>query len=270
VASDYFSPNLDRISILSATILLAYTLTGLISIPPQDISTQLPGIYLEIQINFETIVSFLVAVLAATGTDWFLREHPKSKDKRLIEHWLLPALMAWVIGVPLYQQNLGLYWWLGIFLGGGALILVLVAESIVIDPEDTRYAWASVSLTVIAHVLFFLLLVTLRASQVRLFLLIPALTLTIGLISLRTLNLRFRGIWDFRSAAIITLIMVELSVAAHYLPLSPIAFGLFLLGPAYGLTIFLGNLGDGKHWREAVTDPLIILVVFWGFAFWLR
>jgi hypothetical protein len=270
VTSDYFPPNLDRISILSATILLAYTLTGLISIPPQDISTQLPGFYLEIQINFETIVSFLVAVLAATGTDWFLREHPKSQDKRLIEHWLLPALMAWVIGVPLYQQDLGLYWWLGILLGGGALVLVLVAEFIVINPEDARYAWGSVGLTVIAHVLFFLLVVTLRASQIRLFLLIPALTLTIGLISLRTLNLRLRGKWNFRSAAVITLIMVELSVAAHYLPLSPVAFGLFLLGPAYGLTNLFGNLGVDKTWKEASVDPLIILIVFWGLAFWLR
>ena len=97
-------PNLDRISVLAATILLTYTLAGMISIPKQEIAAQLPGIYLEIEINIQTLVSILVAALAASGTDWLLREHASSQNQRISPHLLLPALTAWVIGVPLHQQ----------------------------------------------------------------------------------------------------------------------------------------------------------------------
>ena len=270
VSTSRFTPNLDRISTLSATILLAYSLSGLIRIPARQISTQLPGFYFEIQINFQTIVSFLVAALAASGTDWLLREHPNAKNQPLFQHLLIPALMAWVIGIPLYQQAGGIFWWIGLMLGGGALILVLVAEYIVVDPDDARYPLASIGLSVIAYTLFFLLAVTLRANQLRLFLIVPALTLAIALINLRILYLRLRRQWNLVPAALPTLIIAELTIVAHYLPLSPVAFGLFLLGPAYGLINLVSNLDYGKPWKPALSDTLIILCVFWGLAFWFR
>ena len=64
--------------------------------------------------------------------------------------------------------------------------------------------------------------------------------------------------------------MIELALAAHYLPLPPISFGLFLLGPAYGLTTLFGYLGQGKPWKKALVDPCVVLVLFWGLALWLR
>jgi hypothetical protein len=264
VVASHTSPNLDRISVLAAIILLSYTLTGLINIPPRVLSTQLPGFYLEFQINVRTIVSILVAGLAASGTDWLLREHTKSQNRRLIQHWLLPALTAWVIGVPLLQPDYGIFWWIGVFLGGGTIILVLMAEFTVIDPDDVYYTRASMGLSIVSYSLFFLLATTLKASQLRLFLLVPALTIVTALISLRTLHLRLRGKWAFGPTGINALIVAELTAAAHYLPLSPVAFGLFLLGPAYALINLFGNLAEGKSGREAFLEPLIVLLVFWG------
>ena len=266
VAKTRLSPNIDRISILSATILLTYTLTGLINIPSRVISTQLPGFYLEVQINIQTIVSLLVAGLAASGTDWLLREHPLSQNQRLVQHWLLPALTAWVIGVPLFQPDFGIYWWLGVSLGGGAIILVLMAEFSVVDPNDVNYTRASIGLSIVAYALFFLLATTLRVTQIRLFLLVPALTIVTALITLRTLHLRLRGEWAFAATGITALIVAEIAAAAHYLPLGPVAFGLFLLGPAYALTSLFGNFGEGKSGREAFIEPLVILIVFWILA----
>jgi hypothetical protein len=265
-----FLPNLDRISVLSATILLAYTLTGIISIPSRQLSAQLPGFYIEVQINIQTMVSLLVTTLAVSGTDWLLREHPLAQNQHLFQHWLIPALTAWVIGIPLYQGALGLYWWLGIFLGGSTLILVLVAEYIVIDPDDARYTIASVGLNAVAYALFFLLAVTLRAAEFRLFLIVPALTLGIGLISLRTLNLRLKDQEVLPAVGVCAVILAQITAAAHYLPLSPVAYGLFLLGPAYGITSFLGNLGEGKIGRKAVTEPLLVWILFWGLTWWYR
>jgi hypothetical protein len=270
VAKSRTPHNLDRIGVLSATILLAYTFAGLISLPGREITTQLPGIYLEFEINVQTIVSFLVACLAASGTDWLLREHPSGHYQPLGPHLLLPALTAWAIGVPLHQDALGLYWWVGIFLGGGALILVLMAEFTVVDPSDTNYPIASIGLSIVAYALFFLLAVTLKATQIRLFLIVPALSLVILFVNLRILHLRLRGKWAYRDAGISTLIMGQITIAAYYLPLSPIAFGFFLLGPAYGLTSYFGNLGDGKTWKRAIAEPLIVSTIFWFLAYWLR
>ena len=263
-------PNLDRISVLSATILLAYTLTGLISIPARQLATQLPGFYIEIQINVQTFVSVLVTALAVSGTNWLLREHPSAKNQPIFQHWLIPALTAWVIGIPLYQKALGLYWWLGILLGGSVLILVLASEYIVIDPDDAYYSIASIGLTAIAFSLFFLLAVILRAMQVRLYLIVPALTLTTALISLRTLNLRLRGQWFLPAIGVCTVIMAEFTSVAHYLPLSPIAFGLFLMGPAYALTSFLSNLANQKPLKSMLSEAGLILILFWALAWWVH
>ncbi len=270
MSTSRISPNLDRISVLAGTILLAYTFAGLISIPVREIAAQLPGIYLEFEINTQTFVSFLVACLAASGTDWLLREHPASHNQPLAPHLLLPALTAWVIGVPLHQQALGLFWWVGIFLGGSALTLVLIAEFSVVDPNDSNYALASVGLTTVAYALYFLLAATLKASQIRLFLLVPALTLSVLFVSLRILHLQSRGKWAFQEAGISALIMAQISLAAFYLPLSPISFGLFLLGPSYGLTNLFSNLDDGKTWKNSISEPLIVIVLFWCLAFWFR
>jgi hypothetical protein len=91
-------PDPERLSILAATILLAYALARFIDLPGREIAVQLPGIYLSIQINIKTIVALLVAGLTATGADWLLRDHPAIGKARSFEHWLLPALTAWVIG----------------------------------------------------------------------------------------------------------------------------------------------------------------------------
>lgn len=261
-----FPQNLDRISIISASILLAYTFAGFINIPARELSAQLPGFYLEIQINTQTIVSLLVVGLTASGTDWLLRSHPSSTDRPVVQHLLIPALTAWVIGVPLNQQTLGLYWWVGIFLGGGTLILVLMAEYAVVDPNDANYSLATIGLTTMAYALFFLLSVTLKALELRLFLLVPALTIVVALISLRTFQLRLPGKWIYQPTVIIALVMAQITAAVYYLPLSPIAFGLSLLGLAYGFINLFGNLGEEKPWKVAIIEPLMVIAVFWGLA----
>jgi hypothetical protein len=64
-------------------------------------------------------------------------------------------------------------------MGGGALILVLAAEYIVVDPDDSFYSLASVGLSAVGYAIFLLLAITLRATQLRLYLIVPALIVTI-------------------------------------------------------------------------------------------
>jgi hypothetical protein len=262
-------PNINHISILAASILIAYTLAGFIALPTRTFSIQLPGLFLEFEINAKTIVSLLVAGMTATGADWLIRSHP-SKPRYSLQHLLIPALTAWAIGIILFQQPFSIVWWITFAVGGGVLTLVLIAEYIMVDPQDIRRIPAIIGLTAIAYALFLVLAINLRASEIRLFTLLPTITIASFLTALRTLNLRLQQRWLFLESAIIALCIAQLSAALNYLKIEPVTFGLVSLGPAYALTSFIGGLMEKKTWRSAIIEPTIVLGIVWGLAILIR
>lgn len=199
-----------------------------------------------------------------------LQEHPAIKNKSTFEHWLLPSLTAWVIGLPLYQLPNGPLWWAGFLIGGVLLMAVLVAEYITVDPDDVRQPAAAAGLTAVSFALFLALAIALRYAGIRLFLIVPALGLAAGLVSLRTLHLRLHGRWAFIEAGIITLITGQIAAALHYLPLAPVPFGLALLGPAYALTSLIANLADEEPLQQAIIEPGLVLGILLGTALWIH
>jgi hypothetical protein len=254
-------PDLNRLSVLAAAILLAYALARFIDIPPRSIEIEFLGVYLPFELNTYTLVAFLVAGLTATGADWLLRDHPQLRQKYPVEHWLLPALTAWVIGLPLFQLPLGLSWWLGFFLGAILLMLVLVAEYITVDPNDLRHPIAAAGLTALSFSLFLMLAIAIRFAGWRLVLTLPALTLASYLVSLRTLHLRLKGVWAFVQAGLIAWISAQIIAALHYLPISPLTFGFILIAPVYALTSLMANLMEDVPVRRAVIEPALIFTL---------
>ena len=93
-----------------------------------------------------------------------------------------------------------------------------------------------------AFIIFLILAVALRASDGRLVVESPALFLGSSLAALRTLHLRLNERWEYALALGIGVVVVQLGAALHYLPLTPIRFGLALLAPAYALTILAISL----------------------------
>jgi hypothetical protein len=263
-------PDLNQLSIIAAIILLAYALARFVNLPAREIALQLPGIYLSASINIRTTVALLSASVTATGADWLLRGHPEISRSRTFEHWLLPALTAWVIGIPLFQLPLGLIWWLGFFIGGAILTSVLVAEYITVDPDDIRHSIAAAGLTALSFALYLTLAISLRLAGFRLYLILPAITFAAGLVSLRTLNLRLYGQWAFTQAGVIAIISAQIVAALHYLPLSPISYGLLILGPTYALTSFLANLTEGEPIRQAIIEPGLVFALILVVAMWIR
>ncbi len=55
-AKQSHSPDLERLSMLTATILLVYAMTQFIREPVNRFSLQLPGFFLPISINFRNII----------------------------------------------------------------------------------------------------------------------------------------------------------------------------------------------------------------------
>lgn len=264
-----YLPSADRLSILSAAILLAYAASRFVDIPAWDFGMQLPGFYLALEVNIHTLVTVLVAGLTASGADLLLREHPKMEGKPTVEHWLLPALTAWTLGIPLSQLEIGLQWMVSFIIGGAILMLVLVAEYISVDAEDERYPMASAALTAVSFALFLILTISLESAGLRLYLILPALLLAVVLVSLRTLHLRVVGRWLYLPTIVITVILAGLISALHYWPLSPITFGLLVLGPAYSLTSLIAALSEDQSLKKAFFEPGLMLAAVWGTAIWI-
>jgi len=249
---------------------LVYALTPFVDLPERSVSIDLPGFFLFLEINIRTVVTFLVACLTASGVDWLLRDHPAIKDGPTVQHWLLPSLAAWVLGIPLFQLPFGVMWWVVFAIGGILLVLIIVAEYIVVDPEDIRYAPAAAGLTAISFALFLTLAIILHSTGTRLFFTLPALTLAGGLVSLRTLRLRTQSGWKIMEAFVTVLVMAQFATALHYWPLSSISYGLGVLGPTYAMTTLMSGLDEGKPLRQALLEPGVVLLVVSLAALWLR
>lgn len=262
-------PNIDRLSILGATILLTYLLARFVTLPTRTFELQLPGLYLALELNVNSLVAILVASLTITGTGWLLYDHPARKGRTTLEHWLLPALTAVVIGVPLAQLPLGVLWWLGFMFGAILLLLTLVAEYITVDSDDLRQPIAAIGLTALSFALFLALAVGLRVGNWRLFGTLPALGLAGFMVCLRALHLRLGGRWALMEAGLVAWITIQVVAVAHYLPLSAPAYGLVILGPAYALTSLAGNLAEGQPLRKSWLEPSIVLAIIWGISLWL-
>jgi hypothetical protein len=300
-------PNTDRLSVLTASILLGYALLPFIKIPERSLVLRIVGVVFEFKVNFSTIIAIISAGLAAAGVSWLLRDHPLyqrntqrssetglqdvvpffklfgfsinpvstgrglfSSFYDLFQHWLLPALTAWVIGVPLNSLRVGLQWWAVFAFGGLLLVLVLVAEYIAVDPYDTRHGFASVGLTAVAYSMFLILTISLVAAKARLYILLPALGGAIFLVTLRNIYLRLGGSWCYGWAGGITLIIGQVATALHYWNITPLQFGLIILGLAYALASLAGSIEEGRPGRAFWAEPVIMLAILWGLAIVLR
>jgi hypothetical protein len=263
-------PNLDRMSVVSATILLAYATSRFVTFPTHELGIQLPGIYLSFQFNVNTIFGLLVAALTATGTDWMLRDHPALRTRKTYQHLILPGLTAWVIAVSLLRFPFGLQWIIGFTLSSSLLILVMVAEYVAVDPDDLRHPLATAFLTAISFTLYLILAIALRSAGVRLFQILPAMTMASALVALRTLHLRLQGHWFIGPALVLAVFIAQFTAALHYWPVNPVTFGLGLLGPAYALVSLTINLAEGEPFRQAIIEPVLALLVVWGLAVWIQ
>jgi Protein of unknown function (DUF5656) len=265
-----YLPDPARVSVLTAAVLLAFALTRVIQAPHVNIHLPLGKVNLNFSLNLITLVVLLAAGMAAAGVDWLLRTHPSLEKGETREHWLLPTLTVFVIGIALYTLPKTSIWWLGFALGAAILLIVFFAEFVAVDPTDLRYPIATTILTGLAFVIFLVLAVALKASNSRLVLVAPALFVGAGLAALRTLHLRLNERWEYAWAFGIAVVGAQLGAALHYMPLTPVRFGLALLGPVYALTNLAVSLAEGNSFRRAFVEPAVMLVILCGLIFWFK
>jgi len=208
-------PQPDKLSIVSACILICYATLPFIQLPAREIPITIAGILLPLRVNFFNLMSLIAA-----------------------------ASML--------------------------IFLILVAEYISMDWDDSRYPLALMVLSAVSYGIFFLLCIVLRASNARLYLILLILPSFFIFLCLRILHFRLSGRWRFEWTAVITLIVTQCIIAAYYWPLTPVRFGLILTGPAYALIGIAASLEENPDIRKVFYDPLVVLAVIWVLAILIK
>lgn len=260
---------IDRIGMLIAAVLLSFALTRLIQTPRLILSLDLPGFYFAFPLTLSSVMTLFASGLTAAGMDWIIRDHPSFSKKTARENIMLPTLTTFVLGAALSVLFQTSTWWVGFLFGAVLLGVVFSAEYITLVPTSSVYTFARAALTALAYALFLILITSLRYTGIRLFLLIPAIFIMAGLISLRILHLDGSDRWDFPWAIGIGIVCAQVGAGLHYWLLEPVQFGLMLTGPLYALTVLSINLTEEIPLRKAIVSPIIILLISWLSAIFL-
>ena len=140
-------PKSERLSVITAGILVCYASLPLVQVPAREISFAIFGVLIAFRLNFYNLISIITAVMAASGMEWLLYDHPSREGQNTLPHLILPALTAAAIGYPLGLIESGAAWWVILALGSILVVLVLVSEYISLEPLDIRYPLAMMVLS---------------------------------------------------------------------------------------------------------------------------
>ena len=232
----YPLPKSEKLSALTALILLAYGLMRMIELPTLEAELSVLGLLIEISFRAQTMMLILCAALAVAGTDWLIQDHPQRQQRiYAAEHWIIPALAAVALGVILVRIPDGPPQWIGMILGAILLIAFLSAEYIVFDPGDARYGVVvsglyGLALLLLAGTFFAMQTVGLRALYSG-----PIVFFASAAISGRLFLLAFPGKPTWVWAAIVGILTAQISLGLHYWPLSPLQTALLLTLLTYWL-----------------------------------
>jgi len=252
-------PRKDRISVITASILVSYALLPFVQIPARRLSFTIFGVFISITLNFYNLISLITAALAAAGTDWMLRDHPNFRNSAPVSHMILPALIAGAIGIPLGFMAVSPAWWIILGLGSLLVLIVLAGEYISLDRDNTYYPIALIMLSAVSFALYLIIVIAVRAANLRLFLTALILPSVYAFFSMRILQFRLGGVWPLKWTAVISITVAQVTIGLYYWPLSPVRFGLLLLAPAYALIGIASSFEESTSISDIYLEPLIML-----------
>jgi len=270
VTEKFNLPNQERLSVVIATVMLAFAISQFIDIPVGSSQFSIVGIVIPLNINLSTVITVAIAGMTASGTDWILRDHPTLSGRSTVPHLFLPSITAWVQSVTLNNMADTPFKWISFTVGGIFLLVVILAEYIVIYPEDYRKPIATALLTALIYALMLVLTVSLDSSNQRLIISLPAVALGAGMLSMRVFQLQLDQNWPILPSLSCLLINSQIAATFHYLPVSSLSYGLVLLGALYFPINFTINLNQGTNPKRAIVEGGIPLLIIWLVALWLN
>lgn len=230
-------PSRDRLSVLTAVILLAYALSRALDLPTRSISTDLLGSAIGLELNGPVLMLLLVAALISAGSDTLIRSHPRLAGWTgypALQHWIVPGATATALGNVLNRTPDGTLWWLGLAMSAVVLIAVLVAEYVVVDRQDAAWDLAALALTTLTYALALVLFALLQSQGARALISSTAAGLISAALAWRLFALKAAPTsLAALYAGVIGLISAEAVWALGYWRISASSAGLLALLPFY-------------------------------------
>jgi len=230
-------PHTDRLSVITAVIILAYALTRVLDLPSRAVHTTLFGSDLGFDLNGRVLMLVLVAALISAGSDTLIRSHPRlagQSNRSTVIHWILPGASALVLGAVLNRVPDGLLWWLGLALSALVLLTVLIAEYVTVDRDDPAWELAALGLTALAYGLALVLFALLRSVSARAVISATIGALVAGGLALRLFALKAVPVGRAtRYAAVVAVVSAESIWALSYWRITAGSAGLLAMIPFY-------------------------------------
>jgi hypothetical protein len=258
-------PDLDRLSVLTAVIVLAYALTRVIDLPARVFSASVFGSPLNLALDGPFLIHVIVAALISTGAESLIRSHPyfsAHPAERALRHWILPGLTALVLGVALATVPDPRWWWLELGASVLALLAVLIAEYVVVDPADARHDAAALALTALTYALALTFFALLYSLNYRALLSASLCGLASLLMALRAFTLK--AISPGRAmlyALLVGLICAEAFWAVTYWRVTPGAAALLVMVPFYASLGLAQQHLMGRLTRRVWLEYLVVSVI---------
>lgn len=221
-------PGSDQLSVLVATIALAYTLARVLALPTRLVETTLLGTPVALLVNGDTVVLLLVAALITSGSDAMLRGHPlwggTPDALQLPAHWVLPALSAIGVGLLLQQLPVSPAWAVALLLGVLFVTLVLIAEYAQVDPAPAAQRTTRLLLGWLAYAVGLLHFGWLRAAAIGAGPAAAIAFMVAALLAYRLARLGTAGALPAAAGALVTgVIVAECAWALAYWPTAAMA-----------------------------------------------
>lgn len=254
-------PDRDRLSVITAVIVMAYALARVVELPSRELSLELFGSKLGFELNGQLMLLIMVAALISTGSETLIRSHPHAETgyRRNALHWIVPGWTALGLGLLLELAPTGPVWWLGLAISAVFLVLVLVAEFTVVDPNDQAYRLASLGLTALTFIVALALFGWVRFTGTRAALSATFTAAIAGTLALRLLMLN--GASFGRSViygSVVGLVVGEAMWALNYWQVTPTGAGLLLLVLFYVLHGLAQLHLTAQLTRRAVIEYLVV------------
>jgi hypothetical protein len=148
-------------------------------------------------------------------------------------HWIVPGATALALGSLLNRTPFGPLWWLGLGLSAVVLIVVLVAEYILVDPQDAAWNIAALGLTAHTYALALVLFALLHSLSARALISATAAGLIAAALAARLLALKTDAPSTPVYAAVAGLISAETIWALNYWRVPAASAALLALLPFY-------------------------------------
>jgi hypothetical protein len=256
-------PDRERLSALTALVVLAYGLIRIVVLPSVALEFSLFGLIVRLNFDTQFVMLSLAAALAASGADWLMRSHPGFEESKApdVDHMIVPGLAALGLGAILARVPPGIGLWIGLALAVALIVSVLVAEFVVVDPLDPRRDIAAVGLSSLSTLLLAGAFFAIRGTGLRAVFAIPLVLLAATAVAGRLLTFTTPRNRAWILAGVLGMITAQIGWGLHYLPVSPVQEALILTMVVYlGIGLisahFTGKLGFGR-WVEFGTIAVL-------------